>query len=47
MGKTLSEIAQPLKEANKKVQLIYAFNGKRLLDHLKNSHGFWRQERGA
>lgn len=27
MGKTLSEIAQQLKDANKKVQLIYAFNG--------------------
>lgn len=27
MGKTLTEIAQQLKEANKKVQLIYAFNG--------------------
>lgn len=27
MGKTLTEIAQTLKEANKKVQLIYAFNG--------------------
>ena len=27
MGKTLTELAQTLKEANKKVQLIYAFNG--------------------
>ncbi|HDR9092983.1 anticodon nuclease [Burkholderia vietnamiensis] len=27
MGKTLREIAQQLKDANKKVQLIYAFNG--------------------
>jgi wobble nucleotide-excising tRNase len=27
MGKTLTEIAQDLKAANKKVQLIYAFNG--------------------
>lgn len=27
MGKTLTEIAQQLKEANKKVHLIYAFNG--------------------
>lgn len=27
MGKTLKEIAQELKAANKKVQLIYAFNG--------------------
>ncbi len=27
MGKTLTEIAQHLKDANKKVQLIYAFNG--------------------
>lgn len=27
MGKTLNEIAQQLKDANKKVQLIYAFNG--------------------
>jgi hypothetical protein len=27
MGKTLSEIAQQLKDADKKVQLIYAFNG--------------------
>lgn len=27
MGKTLTEIAQQLKNANKKVQLIYAFNG--------------------
>lgn len=27
MGKTLPEIAQQLKSANKKVQLIYAFNG--------------------
>ena len=27
MGKTLKEIAQELKENNKKVQLIYAFNG--------------------
>ncbi len=27
MGKSLSEIAQELKECNKKVQLIYAFNG--------------------
>ena len=27
MGQTLIEIAQTLKVANKKVQLIYAFNG--------------------
>lgn len=27
MGKTLTEIAQQLKDANKKVQLVYAFNG--------------------
>ena len=27
MGKTLTEIAQTLKDTNKKVQLIYAFNG--------------------
>ena len=27
MGKTLTEIAQDLRTANKKVQLIYAFNG--------------------
>lgn len=27
MGKTLAEIAQQLQDANKKVQLIYAFNG--------------------
>jgi hypothetical protein len=27
MGKPLKEIAQQLKDANKKVQLIYAFNG--------------------
>lgn len=27
MGKTLNKIAQTLKDANKKVQLIYAFNG--------------------
>jgi len=27
MAKTLSEIAQQLKDANRKVQLIYAFNG--------------------
>jgi hypothetical protein len=27
MGKTLAEIAQQLEDANKKVQLIYAFNG--------------------
>jgi hypothetical protein len=27
MGKTLTEIAQQLKDVNKKVQLIYAFNG--------------------
>ena len=27
MGQTLTEIAQQLKNANKKVQLIYAFNG--------------------
>lgn len=27
MGQTLTEIAQTLKDANKKVQLIYAFNG--------------------
>ena len=27
MGKTLTEIAQQLKDANRKVQLIYAFNG--------------------
>jgi hypothetical protein len=27
MGKTLTEIAQQLKDASKKVQLIYAFNG--------------------
>jgi hypothetical protein len=27
MGKSLTEIAQQLKDANKKVQLIYAFNG--------------------
>ena len=26
MGQTLTEIAQTLKDANKKVQLIYAFN---------------------
>ena len=27
MGKTLPEVAEQLKGANKKVQLIYAFNG--------------------
>ena len=27
MSQTLTEIAQQLKDANKKVQLIYAFNG--------------------
>ena len=27
MGKALTEIARQLKEAKKKVQLIYAFNG--------------------
>lgn len=27
MGKTLTEVAQQLRDANKKVQLIYAFNG--------------------
>ena len=27
MSKTLSEIAQQIKDANRKVQLIYAFNG--------------------
>lgn len=27
MGKSLNEIAQQLKNSNKKVQLIYAFNG--------------------
>ena len=27
MSKTLTEIAQQLRAANKKVQLIYAFNG--------------------
>ena len=27
MGKSLDEIAQELKDSNKKVQLIYAFNG--------------------
>ena len=27
MGQTLTERAQTLKDANKKVQLIYAFNG--------------------
>lgn len=27
MGKTLKEIAQTLKNTEKKVQLIYAFNG--------------------
>ena len=27
MGQTLTEIAQNLKDTNKKVQLIYAFNG--------------------
>jgi len=27
MSKTLTEIAQQLRDANKKVQLIYAFNG--------------------
>ena len=27
MSKTLTEIAQQLKDSNKKVQLIYAFNG--------------------
>ena len=27
MGQTLTEIAQTLRDANKKVQLIYAFNG--------------------
>ena len=27
MGQTLTEIAQTLKDASKKVQLIYAFNG--------------------
>ena len=29
MGKTLTEIAQELKNSPKKVQLIYAFNGVR------------------
>ena len=27
MSQTLTEVAQQLKDANKKVQLIYAFNG--------------------
>ena len=27
MGKSLAEIAQELRESDKKVQLIYAFNG--------------------
>lgn len=39
MGKTLTEIAQALKDSPKKVQLIYAFNGTgktRLSRHLKH-----------
>ena len=39
MGKTLTEIAEQLKHADKKVQLIYAFNGSgktRLSREFKN-----------
>jgi hypothetical protein len=45
MGKTLTEIAQQLKDANKKVQLIYAFNGSgktrlsRVFKHLISPKG--------
>lgn len=42
MGKILTEIAQQLKEAKGKVQLIYAFNGTG-----KTQHAFERSRRGA
>jgi hypothetical protein len=53
MSKTLTEISQQLKEANKKVQLTYAFNGMgktRLLPAYqkliapKNEYDFWQEE---
>jgi wobble nucleotide-excising tRNase len=56
MGKTLTEIAQQLKDANKKVQLIYAFNGTgktrlsrefKQLIALKASGGEGEEEAGA
>ncbi|MHA3123796.1 hypothetical protein ACX1FB_13360 [Legionella pneumophila] len=54
MRKTLTEIAQQLKGANKKVQLIYAFNGTgktrlswayQKLIAPKNEYGFWQEEK--
>ncbi|CZG67335.1 TPA: hypothetical protein ACG3NF_001196 [Legionella pneumophila] len=53
MSQTLTEIAQQLKNADKKVQLIYAFNGtgktrlSRAFKELiapKNEYGFWQEE---
>lgn len=53
MSKTRTEIAQQLKDANKKVPLIHAFNGtgktclSRAYQKLiapKNEYGFWQEE---
>lgn len=53
MGQTLSEIADTLRGADKKVQLIYAFNAsgktrlsgvKLLLDHLRNNYSYWQED---
>lgn len=53
MSKTLTEIAQQLKDANKKVQVIYAFNGigkthlswaYQKLIAPKNEYSFWQEE---
>ena len=49
MSKTLTEIAGALKKANKKVQLIYAFNGSgktRLSQEFKNFIAPENQEDG-
>lgn len=53
MSKTLAEIAQQIKDANKKGQLIYVFNGTgktrlswayQKLIAPKNKYGFWQEE---
>lgn len=54
MSKTLTDIAQQLKDANKKVQLIYTFNGTGITRFPrayqkpiapKNEYSFWQEEK--
>ena len=47
MSQTLEQIAQTLRNTDKKVQLIYAFNGTgktRLSRALKDNYSYWQQD---